>query len=125
MAGLYKYVLLRDPEVSGYCYNMQEVAYARISIDDMIRAFYNCEEYKNIRTTNEEYVRSLYLAVLGREPDPEGFKNHINALYNGVSRNAILNVFLASEEFNNRVIQEFELQYYREALYPRKYDWPY
>ena len=111
LAGLYKYALLRDPELEGYIHNMQEVAYGRISVADMIRAFYNCEEYKRTKTTNEEYVRSLYLAVLGREPDPEGFKNHMNGLNNGTSRNAILNVFLASEEFNTRVVQEFRLRY--------------
>lgn len=51
-----------------------------------------------------EYVKSLYRDVLGREPDADGFKAHMNGLAHGMSRDAIKNVFLTSPEY--RQIQE-------------------
>lgn len=46
-----------------------------------------------------EYVKSLYRDVLGREPDADGFRSHVSGLQNGMSREAIKNVFLTSDEF--------------------------
>lgn len=114
LAGLYKYVLLRDPELSGYISNMQSVTYRGVSIDTMVRSFYGSLEYNSKpMPSNEEFVLSLYRAILGREPDPEGFQNHVNGLYNGASRDALINVFLYSAEYNYTVVWDFDIAQYR------------
>src|SRR4051812_47081925 len=45
-----------------------------------------------------EYVKGLYRDLLGREPDPEGFHNHMKGLEAGMSRDSIREVSLNSSE---------------------------
>lgn len=114
MAGLYRNFLRRNPELKGYVDNMQMVSYGRIKIDGMVKGFYYSPEYKSKpRQSNEEFVRSLYRGILGRNPDISGFNNYVRALNNGANRDRIVNEFLASQEFNNTVIREFQMQYYK------------
>jgi len=58
-------------------------------------------EFINRNTTNEDFVTILYRAFFNREPDTAGYNGHVNGLYNGVSRQAILNGFIYSIEFEN------------------------
>ena len=114
MAGLYREFLRRDPELKGYVDNMQMVSFRRINIAGMVKGFYYSPEYKSkSRPSNEAFVRSLYRGILGRTPDTEGFNNYVRALNNGANRDRIVNDFLASQEFNNTVIREFQMQYYK------------
>ena len=114
MAGLYREFLRRDPELKGYIDNMQMVSYGRINIAGMVKGFYYSPEYKSkSRPSNEDFVRSLYRGILGRNPDTTGFNNYVRALNNGANRDRIVNEFLASQEFNNTVIREFQMQYYK------------
>ena len=53
-----------------------------------------------------EYVKSLYRELLGREPDLEGFRAHVNGLASGMSREAIKNVFLSSPELREKQAAE-------------------
>jgi hypothetical protein len=45
------------------------------------------------------FVTGLYRELLGRAPDIGGFNAHVTALRNGVSREALRQVFLDSDEF--------------------------
>ena len=49
-----------------------------------------------------DYVRRLYNAVLGRNPDQGGYDFWVHSLQYGSSRMDVLNGFLYSEEFANR-----------------------
>lgn len=51
---------------------------------------------------DREYVTGLYREVLGREPDEGGLKSHLNGLANGMSREAIKDVFLTSSEYREK-----------------------
>ena len=48
------------------------------------------------------FVRKLYHIFLNREPDPDGFENHIHALRSGVEPHKLVADFLNSEEFSLR-----------------------
>jgi hypothetical protein len=49
-----------------------------------------------------DFVKGLYRDLLGREPDADGFKAHMNGLSSGMSRDAIKTVFLTSPEFREK-----------------------
>ena len=114
MGGLYKNLLTRDPEIKGYVDNMQMVSNKEITIEGMVRGFYYGPEYqgKRIKPTDEEFVKSMYRGVLGRNPDTDGYNNYVRALKNGKSRNSVLNEFLGSKEFKQVVVRDFKLDYH-------------
>ena len=49
------------------------------------------------------YVTGLYHALLGREPDADGLKAHLNGLRTGMSRDEIRQVFLTSPEYRAKL----------------------
>jgi hypothetical protein len=58
----------------------------------------------------EEYVRALYVVLLNRDPDPNGFEHAVANLYRGRQTiEAELRACLASEEFRQR-LPEFVLR---------------
>jgi len=68
---------------------------------DVARGFILSDEFSRRGTTNEEYVRILYRALLGRDPDQGGFQGYVSLLNQGVSRRQILEWFIGSQEFAN------------------------
>ena len=68
---------------------------------DVANRFIFSKEFINRNTTNEDFVTILYRAFFNREPDTPGYNGHVNGLYNGVSRQAILSGFIYSIEFEN------------------------
>ena len=114
MSGLYKKLLMRDPDLKGYVNNMQMVSNRNITIEGMVRAFYDGPEYQNKRfkPTNEVFVESMYRGILGRKPDTQGYNNYVRALKNGKDRRTVLNEFLGSKEFKQSVVRDFKLDYH-------------
>jgi SAM-dependent methyltransferase len=51
---------------------------------------------------DEDFVTSLYRALLDREPDAAGLKAHLDALSAGLARDELRNTFLASNEYAAR-----------------------
>ncbi|GIX26081.1 MAG: hypothetical protein KatS3mg122_3312 [Caldimonas sp.] len=58
------------------------------------------------------FVRSAYLLLLGREPDPQGFEHHIQALRQGLARSQLIENLRNSQESRDRqaVIAGFEAE---------------
>ena len=67
------------------------------------------DEFAGMHMTSEEYLCLLYRAFFGREPDAKGYSGHVNGLYNGVSRQTILNGFIYSQEFEH-LCESYSLQ---------------
>lgn len=81
--------------------------------------FLKSKEFKKRKTTNEEYVKILYRAFLGRDYDPEGLRYWVGKLNRGESRNSIVTGFANSQEFNN-IINGYgltEISYYTPTYY--------
>lgn len=49
--------------------------------------------------SDEDFVTDLYRRLLHREPDPDGFRAHLELLRHGSSRQAIYEIFLGSPEY--------------------------
>ena len=83
--------------------------------NDMLREAGNAykfifnDEFAGMHMTSEEYLCLLYRAFFGREPDAKGYSGHVNGLYNGVSRQTILNGFIYSQEFEH-LCESYSLQ---------------
>ena len=63
--------------------------------------FFFSDEYKAKKTSNEEYVRTLYRVMFNREADPSGLANWLELLDKGMSRYYIFCGFAGSLEWAN------------------------
>lgn len=52
------------------------------------------------------FIADLYIAMLGREPDEAGLKHHMSRLLNGTPRTELIDHFLNSKEFFNRITKQ-------------------
>ena len=98
---LYDNCLGRKPDIAGlenWCLNIKK-GYTGAK---MVNGFVNSTEYKNRKTSNNDFVTMLYKTLLGRNPDENGLKTWTAALRSGKSRNAIINGFLFSSEFKGQ-----------------------
>lgn len=66
-------------------------------------SFFQSQEFKNRKLSDEEYVEVLYETFLGRGSDPEGKAFWLSCLKEGKSRNDIIKGFSGSAEFSKIV----------------------
>jgi hypothetical protein len=98
ITGLYKQFLKRAPDSGGlasWVANMQ----AGHSLQSIILGFCTSTEYSNDNSGNSPYVESLYENLLGRASDPGGKASYVNELNSGTSKTAVVQSFLASQEY--------------------------
>ena len=95
-----------DRKVSSVCVDAFNISIGKTSPADVARKYFKTQAFKSKANSliNEEYVRNLYKAVLGRDPDAEGLKFWTNCLNAGQPRDQVLEGFLNSAEFKNRTI---------------------
>lgn len=102
VSGLYNYCLGRvgsEGEIDSWALGLNNGG----SASQVVRGFFDSQEYANKRTNNEVYVDALYLAVLGRGADAGGRNHWLGLLNSGkASRNDVLNGFVGSAEFIGR-----------------------
>ena len=96
---LYNVCLDRNPDPVG----LDDWTYKLVSrqIDGVTAAygFVFSPEFKGKNLCNEDYVKQLYSAFLGRTPDKVGLADWVSQLENGTTREAIFNGFALSQEF--------------------------
>lgn len=66
----------------------------------LIRDFVGSTEFTNKGLSDEEYIDTLYQAVLNREADEEGKAYWVSAFGQGATREMLMEGFVASEEFD-------------------------
>lgn len=66
---------------------------------EVAQNFFESPEFQNKSLSTEEYVTILYRSVMGREADSEGLNYWVGRIGNGVSRRAVLAMFIDSDEF--------------------------
>lgn len=71
----------------------------------LIQEFVSSQEFQTTygALTNAEFVRRVYLNVLGREPDAGGLAFYTNALTAGMTRAELMYAFARSNEFQTRI----------------------
>ncbi|MCM1081984.1 MAG: cellulase family glycosylhydrolase [Clostridium sp.] len=105
---LYAYVLERNGEADGlndWCQALQNKLYTPVQVGDF---FVLSPEFQAKNLNDEEYIKVLYRAYLGREYDEEGLNTWMNQLASGKSREEVLRGFTNSVEFRG-IINSFGL----------------
>ena len=101
VARLYNICLTRRPDQVGQSGWVQKLIAGEASGTSCAYGFVFSPEFMGQGMTNEEFVASMYRALLGREPDEAGFKVWVETL-NGIGTYTdIFYCFLDSEEFSN------------------------
>lgn len=105
---LYQVCLGRNPDASGLQAWTNQLA---SGVNTGIQAAYGfvfSGEFLNKNLCNEDYVKLLYKAFLGREADASGLKAWVGTLESGKTREHVFNGFAMSTEFGN-LCKEYEI----------------
>ena len=94
---LYRDLLSRDPDPAGLAYWKGHVDNGILPREVVASSLFTSPEFNQ----SGLYVIKLYVGVLGRDPDFGGWLNWFTALRSGTTQTAVLNAFLASQEFKN------------------------
>ena len=74
---------------------------------NIAKSFFDSDEFKKKRISNEEIITIAYRALLDREPDKDGINYWKEKLETGMKLDKMLDVFLNSEEFSTLVKKGF------------------
>lgn len=96
---LYRTCLDRGPDPSGLNTWVESLANKSKSGAVVAYGFVFSQEFQNKNLCNEDYVKALYRAFLGREYDEAGLASWINDLESGKTREEVFNGFSQSNEF--------------------------
>ena len=92
---LYSSILGRQPDAEGMEYWKNKMSTGSTAAD-LVMGFFDSQEMKNRKLTNEQYLGYAYTAILGRNPEPDG-----KAYWLGELEEGILAGFVESAEFTN------------------------
>ena len=96
---MYRSTLQRDPDPVGINYWYNNIQ-GGMSGEDCAYGFVFSQEMQNRNLSNDQYVRILYNAFLGRECDPVGYDYWMNRLASGATRLDVYHGFSRSAEFS-------------------------
>ncbi|MBR3358493.1 MAG: DUF4214 domain-containing protein [Solobacterium sp.] len=98
---LYRVVLEREPDDSGYKTWTEGITDGSITGSTAVKGFFLSKEMNARNLDNETFVRLLYKAVLNRDADATGLKDWTDRLNVLMTREFVINGFLNSTEFGN------------------------
>jgi hypothetical protein len=96
---MYTMVLGRRSEAEGFNYWKSRILSGETTGATCAYGFFESAEYRGFNTSNEQYVKTLYNVILGRECDPAGLQYWLNFLAQGSPRVNILAGFVGSQEY--------------------------
>ncbi len=94
----YRYILERGADVSGLNTWSGKIL-SGAGGAEIVNELVSSQEFLSQNIDNGEFVELLYMAMLGRQADPQGKENWTGKLDKGVSYQYIINGFSGSEEF--------------------------
>ncbi len=98
---IYIYTLDRLADPSGLNYWLNSLLSGEKSASDIVKNFFHSEEFLSKNLSDEEFVITVYRAVMGRDGDEGGINFWSEKLKEGLSRDELIEKFLNSEEFKN------------------------
>ena len=98
---MYNVCLDRNPDQNGLNAWSGVLADKKATGSSVAYGFIYSSEFQNKNCSNEDYVRYMYSAFFGRQPDNAGFNAWVNVLNNGTSREEVFAGFANSTEFSN------------------------
>ena len=96
---LYSTCLNRAPDAGGLGLWSSKLANYSSSGSDVAYNFIFSKEFKQKNYCNEDYVKQLYRAFMGREYDKAGLDSWMALLESGTTREEVFNGFVGSKEF--------------------------
>lgn len=105
VARLYKAYFLRDADSGGLNYWVPRYRSGQLCLTDISEYFAQSNEFVGTygNLDNPRFVRLVYINVLGREPDPDGYNFWAQKItYGGVRRGTMMVGFSESPEFRSR-----------------------
>ena len=105
VARLYRAYFRRDPDAAGLNYWVPKYRSGELCLDEISEFFAGSSEFVSTygKLPNPEFVRRVYLNVLGREPDPDGYNHWAPRItYGGMTRGEMMVAFSESPEFRSR-----------------------
>lgn len=102
---LYNVCLNREPDETGLVNWVTQLENGTNTGVGVATGFIFSNEFKNMNLCNEDYVKHLYRAFLGREADAAGLDNWVGLLKKGSTRESIINGFALSREFTELCAQ--------------------
>jgi len=102
---LYRSTLDRSPDAVGYDYWYKKITVEGMSGENVAYGFVFSQEMDGKNLSNEEYIKILYRAFLGREYDVDGLNYWIDKMANGgYSKLDVYYGFSRSTEFINKCV---------------------
>jgi hypothetical protein len=115
---LYQELLHRSADPTGINVNVSALAAGATILDIEQSILGSAEFFANAGGTNQGFVNALFEIVLHRAPEPGVQSLAVNALNNGMSRQAVAAVVLSSDEFRGDLINHLYEQYLFRASDP-------
>ncbi|MBQ9895632.1 MAG: DUF4214 domain-containing protein [Ruminococcus sp.] len=124
---MYNIVLGRKPDTNGLNTWVNRLNTKKATAADIVSGFFNSDEYKKKKKTNEQILTDCYNAMLGREPDASGMKSWMQKLNVGMTLAVVYKGFVGSNEFRGLCSTygitpgSITLKYARDENYNRTY----
>lgn len=100
---IYQNVLNREPDPEGLDFWTEELTSGRRSRGQVMVGFSESPEYRQLQR-NPVYVTMVYVGLLRRAPDPDGFDYWVGAMSSGLSGQVLIQTFLSAEEYVARML---------------------
>ncbi|MCR5719674.1 MAG: DUF4214 domain-containing protein [Lachnospiraceae bacterium] len=98
---MYKVCFSRLGDQDGQNYWAEGLMKGQLSGTSCAANFINSKEYAKLNLSNEEYVKNLYVAFMGRDFDQNGLNFWMGELESGKTRDYVFSCFANSVEFKN------------------------
>jgi hypothetical protein len=95
---LYRDMLHREPDQLGLEYWIGVLGNGALTRAEVILAFCDCPEY-GTANSEQKLTYQLYIGLLGRMPDSEGYAYWVNQLQTGTPRENVIDAFLSCPEY--------------------------
>ncbi|GIL41413.1 DUF4214 domain-containing protein [Roseiterribacter gracilis] len=110
VARLYGAAFARAPDVGGLQWQIDKGLHGGLTFIQLANNFQHSAEFiarYGQNQTDEDYVFQLYKNVLGRDPDPDGYKFQLDHVKAGLARDQLLLNFADSAENKQHVLSDW------------------
>ena len=97
----YENLLGRDADEEGLEHWTELLETGAVDGAGLVEKFVNSAEYTTTEVSDEEYIESLYQAILGRSADESGMAHWLHVLASGATREEVMARIVNSVEFQN------------------------
>ena len=105
---LYELCLNRCPDATGLKYWSDALKSGRQTAAQVAKGFFESNEMKNLKLSDDEFVKRCYRVMMNREADNSGKAYWMDRLAVGMTRLSVVKGFVASNEFT-KICQDYKV----------------